>query len=271
MSVKKESTGRRSVQVEVEVPGTPEEVWQAIATGSGVSSWFVPTESEERVGGAVTAHFGPGMDSSATVTVWDPPRRFAAESPDLGPNAPTLATEWIVEARSGGTCVVRVVHSLFASTDDWDDQLESIESGWPAFFRILRLYLTHFRGERCSTFQLMGVASEPVSEAWDALTGSLGLGGATLGQRRNTPAGAPPLAGVVEAIREGKQPYALLLLDEPTPSAVFLNACAMGGQVYMPVSFYLYGDRAAATVARDEPAWRAWMNAHFPSLNAASQ
>jgi len=32
MSVKKEASGRRSVQVEVEVPGTPEEVWQAIAT-----------------------------------------------------------------------------------------------------------------------------------------------------------------------------------------------------------------------------------------------
>ena len=35
MSVKKEASGRRSVQVEVEVPGTPEEVWQAIATGPG--------------------------------------------------------------------------------------------------------------------------------------------------------------------------------------------------------------------------------------------
>ena len=44
MSVKKEPSGRRSVSVEVEVPGTPEEVWQAIATGPGVSSWFVPTE-----------------------------------------------------------------------------------------------------------------------------------------------------------------------------------------------------------------------------------
>ena len=31
MSVKQEANGRRSVQVEVEVPGTPEEVWQAIA------------------------------------------------------------------------------------------------------------------------------------------------------------------------------------------------------------------------------------------------
>ena len=50
MSVKKEASGRRSVQVEVEVPGTPEEVWQAIATGPGISSWLVPAEFEERVG-----------------------------------------------------------------------------------------------------------------------------------------------------------------------------------------------------------------------------
>ena len=48
MSVKKEASGRRSIQVEVEVPGTPEEVWQAIATGPGISSWFVPTEFEEQ-------------------------------------------------------------------------------------------------------------------------------------------------------------------------------------------------------------------------------
>ena len=45
MPVKKDSSGRRYVQAEVEVPGTPEQVWQAIATGPGISSWFVPTES----------------------------------------------------------------------------------------------------------------------------------------------------------------------------------------------------------------------------------
>ena len=38
MSIKKEPNGRRSVQVEVEVPGSPEDVWQAIATGPGVSA-----------------------------------------------------------------------------------------------------------------------------------------------------------------------------------------------------------------------------------------
>ena len=64
MSVKKEASGRRSVQVEVEVPGTPEEVWEAIATGRGVSSWFVPAEIVESKDGAparVVCHMGPGM------------------------------------------------------------------------------------------------------------------------------------------------------------------------------------------------------------------
>jgi hypothetical protein len=46
MSVTRAPCGRRSVQVEVEVPGTPEEeVWQAIATGPGISSWLCPLSS----------------------------------------------------------------------------------------------------------------------------------------------------------------------------------------------------------------------------------
>ena len=32
----------------VEVPGTPEQVWAAIATADGISSWFLPTDVEER-------------------------------------------------------------------------------------------------------------------------------------------------------------------------------------------------------------------------------
>src|SRR5947208_8134675 len=182
MSIKKEANGRRSVQVEVEVPGTPEQVWQAIATGPGSGAWFVPTEVHGRIGRAVTHHFGGGMDSVSTITEWGAPHRFVAEG-SWGPNAPTVATEWIVEARGGGTCIVRVVHSLFAETDDWDDQLESTETGWDAVFRTLRLYLTHFPGQPCSSFQLIHPASEPAPEAWKSLTGGLGLAGAAAGQR----------------------------------------------------------------------------------------
>src|SRR5882757_6555406 len=150
MSVKKTATGRRSVQVEVELPGTPEEVWQAIATGPGISAWFVPTEFEERDGKPVAMkyNFGPGMEPRAAVTAWDPPRMFATEAAGWMPGAPAIANEWTVEEREGVVCIIRIVQSLFASTDDWDTQLESAKSGLPGFLRTLRIYLTHFRGQR---------------------------------------------------------------------------------------------------------------------------
>jgi uncharacterized protein YndB with AHSA1/START domain len=273
MSVKKDADGRRSVQAEVEVPGTPEEVWQAIATGHGISSWFVPSEVEERVGGTAISHFGPGnsMDSVAAITAWEPPHRFAAETDELGPGEQPVATEWIVEARSGGTCVVRVVHSWFASSDDWDNQFEGHQQGWQDFFRLLRLYLTHFRGQACSAFQLMGVGPEPKCEAWAALIGSLGLTGAAVGQQIKTAAGAPPLAGLVERVGAPEYPEELLIrLAEPAPGLAHLFALPMGGQVFLLMRIYLYGDQAPTAVAQAEPLWQAWMSAHFPVVAEAS-
>ena len=271
MSVKKEASGRRSVQVEVEVPGTPEEVWQAIATGPGISSWFVPTEFEERDGKpvAVTLNFGPGMESRAVVTAWDPPRRFAAQGEGWG-GSPPIADEWSVEARGGGICVVRVVHSLFASTDDWDNQLEGTESGWPGFFRILRLYLTHFPGQRSALMQWIAPAAGTVAEAWETLTATLGLKGVSAGQRWTAPAGVPALGGVVEHVSQ--RPYtALLQLDKPGPGAAALGAVNFGGSAMVTLSFYLYGDHAAGTVARETPLWQAWIQERFPMPSEPSK
>jgi uncharacterized protein YndB with AHSA1/START domain len=272
MSVKKEASGRRFVQVEVEVPGTPEEVWQAIATGPGISSWFVPTEFEERDGKpvAVKLNFGPGMESSSPITTWDPPRKFGAESPGWMPGSPIVADEWTVEARGGGVCVVRVVHSLFASTDDWDNQLEGTESGWPGYFRILRMYLTHFRGKRSAMMQWMAPAAGTEAEAWETLTSALGLQGLSTGQSWTAQAGVPPLGGVVEHVSES--PYsALLRLDKPGPGAAAIGAVNFGGQSMVTLSFYLYGDQAAAIVARETPEWEAWVQEHFPAPQEAGK
>ena len=57
MPVKKDASGNRSVEAETDVPGTPEEVWDAIATGPGLSAWFVPSELEGRIGGTAVSHF----------------------------------------------------------------------------------------------------------------------------------------------------------------------------------------------------------------------
>jgi len=266
MAVIKEDSGRRSVQLEFEAPGTPEQVWRAIATGPGITSWFTPAEVEEREGGTITFHLGPGMDSSGTVTAWEPPRRFAYEERDWGPNAPPLATEMLVEARSGGGCTVRMVHSLFASSDEWDDQLEGFEAGWPPFFHVLRLVLTHFPDEPCSAFRLMGEAPMSEEAAWEELAGALGLAGAAEGERRAAApgSGVPALAGVIERKGSGKHVHEVLLrLEEPAPGFSLLGAYTWGGKVHVAIMFYLFGERAAAAAARNEPLWQAWLNERF--------
>ena len=265
MSVKKEPSGRRSVQVEVEVPGTPEEVWRAIATGQGISSWFVPTQSEERAGGQEVSNFGPGMDSSSTITSWEPPRRFVTEGVMGAPGSPTVATEWTVEARSGGTCIVRVVHSLFASTDDWDDQLDSLEQGWPAIFRILRRYLASFRGMACSAMQFVSFSAESDAKTWEKLGGELGLFKVAQGQQWSAPDGFPRMTGVVDAVGQGVHSSTVLLfLDAPAPGTAYIGAFPAGGMAQVYIGIYLYGVNARTAVERDEPAWQRWMDERFP-------
>jgi uncharacterized protein YndB with AHSA1/START domain len=271
MSVKIEASGRRSVQVDVEVPGTPEEVWKAIATGPGISSWFVPAKFEERDGKPVTMtlNFGPGMESRSAVTAWDPPRMFAAQGEGWG-GSPPIATEWSVEARAGGVCLVRVVTSLFASTDDWDDQLESTKLGWPGFFRTLRIYLTHFRGQRSEIRQFVAPVAGTEAEAWETLTAALGQKGLSAGQRWTAPAGVPAFSGLAEYVSQS--PYdALLRLDKPGPGVAAVGAFNLGGQSMVALNFYLYGDQAAETVARETPMWQTWFQERFPMPSETSR
>ncbi|HEX4610260.1 MAG TPA: SRPBCC domain-containing protein [Urbifossiella sp.] len=265
MSVKKEPSGRRSVQVEVELPGTPEEVWQAIATGPGISSWLVPAEFEERDGKpvAIKLSFGPGMEPRSAVTAWDPPRVFATEAGCFVPGSPPLANEWSVEARGGGICVLRIVQSLFASTDDWDNQLEGAKGGLAGFLGILRIYLTHFRGQRSAMMKWMVPVAGTEAEAWEALTAALGLEGMSVGQRGTAPAGVPAFNGVVEYVTRSPND-ALLRLDQPGPGVAALGTVDFGGQIMVGMNFYLYGDQAAGTVARETPLWEAWFQERFP-------
>jgi len=265
MSVKKEASGRRSVQVEVEVPGTPEEVWAAIATGPGISSWFVPTQVDGRVGGKIACDFGGGMVSSSEIREWQPPHRLVAEDTWM-PGAPPVATEWTVQAKAGGNCVVRVVHSLFASTADWDDQLESTENGWPSFFRVLRYYLSQHRGQRSAIMQAMAMGSGAPDQMWSTLTRALGAPSPRIGQRlRIQTAGAAALSGTVEHVDSSSHGNGLQVrLTEPVPGILLTGAFACNGMPMATLQAYLYGDGAAAA-ARDQARWQDWLSQLFPS------
>lgn len=248
---------QRSIEIEIEVPGTPEQVWQAIATGPGISSWYVPHTVEERQGGAATASFGaaPEMQIEATVTAWEPPRRIAFGKEGGG----GLAFEWLIEARQGGTCIVRLVNSGFGTGEEWDDHYDGMAEGWRLFLLNLRLHLEHFAGRHATAMLPMAMWSGPREQTWATLTGDLGLPAAPeVGARVvvSDPE-APPLAGVVADVA----PWRLsLVLDQPVEGTAFLAAEGSGAGVGVSIWAYLYGPEGAEVVARDEPRWAAWLN-----------
>lgn len=247
----------RVVRVEIEVPATPEQVWAAIATGPGIACWFVPAEVDGREGGAITTHHGPYGDSSGVVTAWQPPHRFAYEErPWEEPGAPPWATEILVEARAGGTCIVRLASGVFSGGQDWGDEIAGTEAGWTQGLENLRVYLTHFAGLRCTPLLVVGTTDPPQDRAWTTLLTDLGLAQAAVGQRASTASGAPPTAGIVE----GRLEDAIMLrIDAPAPGIVEAHANTWGDRVHLSLRAYLYGDAAPAAAARAESAWREWM------------
>jgi hypothetical protein len=162
------------------------------------------------------------------------------------------------------------VHSLFSSTDDWDDQLEYVESGWSAFLRTLQIYLRHFRGQRSTLLRWMVPVAGTEAQAWESLVTPLGLKGVSVGQRWTAPASAPPLGGVAEYF--SKAPYdALLRLDEPGPGVAAFGTVDCDGRCMAGMNLYLYGDRAAAAAAREKPLWQAWFDERFPAPAEAAR
>jgi len=272
MSIQRDPDGRRSVRVEVEVPGTPEQVWQAIASGPGISAWFVPARVDGRVDGEMVCDFGGGMVSTAKITTWEPPHRFVATDQGWAPGMPPIATEWTVEAQHGGTCKVRVVHSMFASTDDWNGQLEGTETGWASFFRVLRRYLQHFAGQPGALAQATTMTSEPVDKAWPKLSTAL-LGGAPKPGQKVSMTFAPGVifAGQIERIDDlGHGHNVQVSLASPCPGTMLIGAYACGGTM-VSMSAYLYGTHAEAQAAMAKPNLEHWLGARFPAAAAAGE
>ena len=254
----------RSVQAEVEVPGTPEQVWEAIATGPGISAWFVPTEVDEREGGTVTQDHGADMEFTGVVSAWEPPHRFAWETewrPTEAASLERTAVEFLVEARAGGICVVRVVNSGFGTGADWDRAMESTERGWPSALDNLRLYLEHFQGQRAASFAAGAEAEGAAEDVWRALTAAMGLPEAAEGDRVATRAAdAPPLAGTVQRARDREL---ALRIEEPAPGLAYVGAGGPGDRTYTFVRAFVYGDNAEEVAARAGSDWQAWLDEHF--------
>jgi uncharacterized protein YndB with AHSA1/START domain len=159
---------------EAEVPASPEEAWDAIATGPGIDSWFMGrNDVQPGLGGTVRTVFGE-YAPELQVTTWDPARRFAYRS-DEAPDGRFIAYEFLVEGRAGGSTVLRTVTSGFIPGDDWADEFQAMTLGGELYFRTLVECLTHFAGRFATPVTAFGPAGPDWTEELRLLCGGLGL------------------------------------------------------------------------------------------------
>jgi uncharacterized protein YndB with AHSA1/START domain len=146
------------IALETTLPATPEQVWAAIATGPGVDSWFMGrNEIEAREGGTASMETG-GHREAAEITAYEPGARLATRTAP-GADGRFMAFEYLIEARDGGSTVLRVVHSGLLG-DDWENEYDALRRGWPFHLNTLREYLAHFPGRTAVPVFAMAPAAD---------------------------------------------------------------------------------------------------------------
>lgn len=232
---------------EVELPGKPEAVWEAVATGAGNASWLFPAEIEPGRGGETS--------DGGKVTTWDPPRHFTVRVD--GPDGWFNQLEFRIEAHGDGA-MLRYVHSGVFDEENWDDQYDAVNSHTDFYLHTLAQYLEHF-SPRTATYVgggaggLSGPESSMTPDAFTKLKRALGVPeGATEGDKVRL--AHDDVDGVVDYSREH-------FLGIRTDDALyrFFGRNAFGGPVGMSIHHFGDGVDAEATGA----AWTSWLESVY--------
>lgn len=235
------------ISKEVTLEATPEQVWDSIATEAGLAAWFMPS---------------PVNPDSPVVVAWEPGRRLAIQPP-AAPDGSMHAFEYLIEARDGGSTVLRFVHSGFAG-DDWSDEYQPMTSGgWDMYLYTLAQYHAHFSGRHAVYVEAEGPASSAAPEAWPVLLRAVGTDGpADLGSEVSIDLpGAGRLDGVID--------YATpTFIGLRTSDALIRFHGRWGLGMTVAVSHHAYGDSLDAEATKR--AWQAWLDRVLAAVPASS-
>ncbi|GAA2559557.1 SRPBCC family protein [Pseudonocardia hydrocarbonoxydans] len=251
----------RRLERSVELDASPEQVWEAIATGPGISTWFVPHSVEPREGGAVSADFGSGAGATGRVTAWEPGKRFAYGSAGPPEQGADYAFEFLVEGRDGGGTVLRFVQSGFTD-EGWEQEYDGFDRGWDLFFGNLRTYLAHFAGQPVRNALVMTFTPGRPADVWPMLHAALRLDRhpAVGDEVTLAPDGPPAVTGVVDVA----SPEFL-----GVRSAHGLHRIGVEGEQGCGVSAYHYFYGEPVDAGALTTAWQEWLTRLFPAPESA--
>lgn len=252
----------RKHEFELILDAPADAVWRAISTGEGIRQWFAPiAEIDARLGGQFKIGWGPGMEGSAPLTVFEEGTRIGWTE-DHGPRGQRIV-EFTIESL-GGQTRLRLVQSGFGADASFDNEFESTNGGWRTFLACLRYYVEVMRNASGRHECRMAMLTTSASDLWSRLTAEMGLA-----QQDWTP-GAPyrafipdggQLSGIV--VDSPKQRYAILRCDELDGSLLALFCENFGGACALTASWYLYG----SGLAPNAPLLADW-NRYFDLLAA---
>lgn len=163
----------RTVKKEVRIKAPASAVWKALTDADELVRWFpIDAKVKPGVGGGIWISWGPGMEGEGKIQIWEPEKHLRQESKSS--KGEPLTLDYYLETE-GGETVLRLVHSGFGEGAGWDDEFDSIDTGWGLYMKNLRHYIERHLGTRCLhkwTPLVMGVK---VDEAWQTLVGPAGL------------------------------------------------------------------------------------------------
>ena len=231
---------------EFEVDATPEEVWDAITSGTGGWLWPMEYDAENRVG-----PFG------STLTNFDPPHRLTARTEDVGfPIQSLNQIDETIEPRDGGRRAwVRYVHSgIF--TDDWDNQYDGASKHNAFYMHTLREYVTHFAGRPVAFATLNGPDASISPDALEVAARALGLADDTAEGARVQARG--PEGQLLDAVLDFRSPYFIGLRTDGALIRFFGR-----NQWGAPVGISVHDFAAGADAKANELAWQGWLDGVF--------
>ncbi|MEQ4301695.1 SRPBCC domain-containing protein [Plantactinospora sp. B6F1] len=238
---------------EIELVGTPEQVWAAIATGPGIDSWFMGhTEVDPREGGRNTFTMG-GQTEESTVTAWEPGKRFAYGTAP-GPDGTFMALEYLIEGRDQGSTVLHLVQSGVLG-DNWEAEYEAMQVGWDMYLGTLAAYVRHFPGRHGTPVAAFRPGAGEPDQVWAGVARAFGISGPIT---EGAPArlaldGLPPVEGVVDLA--GLPTYLGVRTDDALYR--FLHSGTDRGSVLV-LGHHLFD--ADVDQAPAERAWQTWVD-----------
>lgn len=231
----------RSHHFEVEIQASPEEVWDLITTGEGIKRWFAPEASvTPGEGGKIFLSWGPGMEGEAPITIWEPGRRFGWK--EQHGDAPPKTVEMILEAKSGGTTILRLVHSGFGADASFDNEYDSTLGGWRSFLRLIQHECAENQSLPARHLFRMQFLERDRVQLLQTLLARIGYSQTGDRYTAHVPNG-PAIQGRV--LLDKPAGYLMLSLDAPHAGALALFSEACGPSTGLTTSWHLRGDSVA--------------------------